>query len=137
MPDSTGPHAIPPPPLVPRDPFAAPPPESDPPISAKGASWKTIAAAVSVIAGIVASTVTLSYQIGERAAEQRARDAEQSGQLEIIDRRIDRIGEAQLEQGDEITAHRERLTQLRHDVDTNTSEIRDLNKRRGGRTVHD
>lgn len=113
------------------------PRESDPPITSKGASWKTIAAALGVLAGIAGSTVTLSYQIGQKDAEQRARDREQSGQLETIARRIDRIGDAQEHQREELTAHRERIGALRRDVDTAARELREINKRRERRVAHD
>jgi flagellar motility protein MotE (MotC chaperone) len=128
--ENTGPHAIPPPPIVPRDPFASTPPESEPPISAKGASWKTIAAALGVIASIVASALGLSYQIGETSAAQRARDREISAQIEVIDRRTERIDGAQAHHRDELSTHRAELRELRRDVDDNTAEIRALNKRR-------
>lgn len=135
MPDSTGPHAIPPPAMVPRDPFALPPPESDPPFTSKGASWKTIAAALGVIITIVVSALGLSYQIGETGADQRARDREISAQIEVIDRRTERIGDAQEHQREELSTHRAELRELRRDVDANESELRDLNKRRGGGRV--
>lgn len=131
--ENTGPHAIPPPPFVPRDPFG-PAPESDPPFTSKGASWKTIAAALGVVATIIGSTITLSYQIGERAAEQRARDAEQTGQLEVITRRIERIGNAREHDREELTAHRERLASHRERIDALEREI---NKRRDRSAVHD
>lgn len=130
--EPTGSHAIPPPPMVemPRDPFASAPPTSEPPISAKGATWKTIAQTAIVLAGVVASALGISHQIGESAADARARDRELSAAVEIIDRRTERIDSAQGAHRDEITVHRERLAATARRLD---AIERELNKRRDRR----
>lgn len=130
--EATGPHPVPP--------LLRPPADSEPPISPRGASWKAIGAALAVLLGIIGSTLTISYQIGLREAEQRARDATQSEQLDEQGEQLKQVArdvrvmrDAQLGYREQLSAHRERLQTLRRDVDVNGREIRELNKRRDRR----
>jgi septal ring factor EnvC (AmiA/AmiB activator) len=120
-PEHTGSHLIPPPPALPTL------PSSEPPISKRGVSWKLVGAFLALLMTVGASALGISNQIGESAAEERARDRATSQQIEQLTREVRVIGGTLVTHREQLTAHRERIGTLRRDVD----ELeRDRNKRR-------
>lgn len=66
--------------------------DSNPPISAKGASWKTIAAVGSVLVSLACSVGTYLYTHAEEEAEAHARHREVITRLERIEEELSELG---------------------------------------------
>lgn len=120
-PEHTGSHVIPPPPALPTL------PSSEPPISKRGVSWKLVGAFLALLMTVGASALGISNQIGESAAEERARDRATSQQLEQLTREVRVIGGTLATHREQLTTYRERIGSLRRDVD---DLERELGKRR-------
>lgn len=128
MREPSGPH--PTPPLVER--------ESEPPFSARGL-WrarKTIGAVLAALIGLLSSTGTIIYQIGERAAEERARDREAVARdhrmqesINVILQRSARHDAQFVETDERLDDHDTRVAVLRRDVDELARDIEETKRR--------
>ncbi len=121
--ENTGPHPIP----------AYVPPESEPPVSARGLTWKALAGLAAALIGLLGSTLTITYAIGESAAEQRARDREQSAQLTRIEADIRSIVARSQRHDAQIARHDTRLEVYGARIAANERAIEETKRRQASR----
>lgn len=110
--ETTGTHAIPPPPRLPRE------RESDPPLTAKGASWKVIGAALGLMFAALLPSATVVMEAGAiRQALTDVRD-------EVNNLRTEVRGV-----GDREASTRERVAVIKTRVDRIEADLAELQRR--------
>lgn len=134
--DPSGSAAIPPPPFVPRDDTgshrAQLPPESEPPVSTRGLSWKAVLAVGSVLTGLAGSVGTYLYTHAEAEAENRARHREVIARLDRIEDDVSAVAGSLARHGTQIEQHETRLAVIVRDVEALDREIEKMERRRRG-----
>jgi hypothetical protein len=119
--ETTGPHPLPP--------LADPHRGSEPPISARGVSWKVVLAFLSALWAVGGLTGTVIYTHAESQADDRARDVrEREFRREVI-ARLDRIETSSVTSVQRLGEHGTVIAVLRRDVDAHDRELETLKRR--------
>jgi hypothetical protein len=137
--DPTGPHMLPPPFVLREDTGshrAQLPPESDPPVSARGLSWKAVLSVASILFALAGSVGTYLYTHAEAEAEQRARHREVIARLDRIEDDVAAVAVRHADSEREI--HEQRLasagfeSRIEARVDAHDRELEKMERRRRG-----
>jgi hypothetical protein len=141
MREPSGQHAIPPPPLVYQredtGSHRAALPPSEPPVSARGLSWKAVLSVASILVALGGSVGTYLYTHAEAEAEQRGRHREVIRRLDRIEDDVSSIASRLADSERELHENRTRLAVFQSGTDARLASIdRELEKierrRRGG-----
>jgi hypothetical protein len=136
--DPSGSHLLlpPHPPLVREDITgshrAQLPPDSDPPVSARGLSWKAILSVASILVALVGSVGTYLYTHAEAEADSRARHREVIARLDRIEDDVSAIAGQLAQHETQLHEHSTRMAVLVRDVEVLERELEKMERRRRG-----